>query len=81
MFLFVHIDIQTTSSLASLGALLDPELKDFAESVIGTHKPIDTWVTHIFTKDLLHALQAYILLNKQVMQLQQIAWDRTVFSE
>ena len=36
MFSFVHIDIQSTSSWTSLGALQDPELKDLAESLIGT---------------------------------------------
>ena len=32
----VHIDIQSTSSWSSLGALQDPEVKDLAEFLIGT---------------------------------------------
>ena len=35
---------------------------------------------HPFHERNNYALQAYIFLTKQVMQLQQIALDRTVFS-
>ena len=34
---------------------------------------INTWITPIFIKKFNQALQAYIFLTKQVMQLQQIA--------